>query len=277
MELRYDLHGRCAVRVSGGPVAPRHAEAPPPDAPFVATARCGTAVGWLLTSARPDAGTLERFERDVERRTALERERLARAGAAMAVDAVERLVHRLRTDVMTLQSSAELAFAGLLEGSEELTAELTRAGQEAQRRLTFARCTVSVFEPAARLEPEPIAQTLRAELEGAGRAAPVAERADEQAHALIPGAGWGFCARLLAAAPLEGFAVEPCAVGWRVVCGGDGGESVPWSERALGELVHAGHVVVAAGGAATAEKSQAGALRLVLEVPAAPSPAPERV
>src|SRR4051795_3304809 len=105
MELRYDLHGRCAVRVSGGPVAPRHAEAVPPEAPFVATARCGGAVGWLLSPAAPGEAEIERFEREVDRRTALERERLATAGAAMAVDAVERLVHRLRTDVMTLQSS----------------------------------------------------------------------------------------------------------------------------------------------------------------------------
>src|SRR3954453_9756597 len=94
MELRYDLHGRCAVRVSGGPVAPRHAEPAPPDAPFVATAHCGAATGWLLAATEPSPAELERFERDVERRTALERERLADAGAAMAVDVVGRLVAR---------------------------------------------------------------------------------------------------------------------------------------------------------------------------------------
>jgi signal transduction histidine kinase len=272
MELRYDLHSRCAVRVSGGPVAARHAEAAPPDAPFVATARCGGAMGWLLSRAEPDELAIERFEREVERRTAHERERLARAGAAMTVDAVERLVHRLRTDVMTLQSSAELAFAGLLEPSEELTRELTRAGQEAQRRLTFARRTVSGLEPRARLEPEPIARTLEEELEGAGRRARVHAVLDEQAQALIPGAGWGFCAQLFAAdARLTAFAIEPCPLGWRVIGGTQTGEPVDWTERAVGELVHAGHVIVAAGGAATAQRAQDGTLRIVVEVPAAPS------
>ena len=40
-ELRYDLHGRCAVRVAGGEVMARHVEAVP-SAPWMIEARCGT-------------------------------------------------------------------------------------------------------------------------------------------------------------------------------------------------------------------------------------------
>src|SRR5919198_990267 len=50
-ELRFDLAGRAAVRVAGGPVAPRHVEPVPPPAPWVIEARCGDAAGWLLGHA----------------------------------------------------------------------------------------------------------------------------------------------------------------------------------------------------------------------------------
>ena len=52
-ELRFDLAGRAAVRVSGGPVARRHVEPVPPEAPWVAEARCGEATGWLLAKVAP--------------------------------------------------------------------------------------------------------------------------------------------------------------------------------------------------------------------------------
>jgi hypothetical protein len=46
---------------------------------------------------------------------------------------------------------------------------------------------------------------------------------------------------------------------------------VPWTERSVGELVHAGEIAAAAGGTATAARDAAGGLRIALTVPAAPS------
>ena len=169
-ELRYDLHGRCAVRVAGGGVMARHVEAVP-SAPWMIEARCGTARGWLLATAAPDDPEREaaRLEAEVTRRTALARERQALALAALDADLIERLTHRLRTDVMTLGAVAEGALEGVFaDEAEEVMAELRRTSQEAQRRMTAARevMTVLAGETGA---PEPIAATLRAELEGAGR------------------------------------------------------------------------------------------------------------
>jgi hypothetical protein len=45
-ELRFALHAGAAVRVHGGPVAPRHAEDADPPAPWSARAVCGEAAGW---------------------------------------------------------------------------------------------------------------------------------------------------------------------------------------------------------------------------------------
>src|SRR5262245_3404246 len=120
-ELRYDLHGRCAVRVAGGPVSPCHAEAVPPRAPWRAQARCGAAAGWLLAPAPPADPERARaeLERLVAARTALALQRRAAAWAAMGSDLLERLTHRLRTDVMALQVATEAASLGLLEDGDQ--------------------------------------------------------------------------------------------------------------------------------------------------------------
>src|SRR4051794_4837525 len=84
-ELRFDLAGRAAVRVAGGPVAPRHVEPVPPRAPWVAEARCGTATGWLLATAAPsDAGAAQAgLERFVARTAALRLQSAAHQASAM--------------------------------------------------------------------------------------------------------------------------------------------------------------------------------------------------
>jgi signal transduction histidine kinase len=268
MELRFDLHGRCAVRVSGGPVAPRHAEAVPPPAAWRAEARCGAAVGWLLGDAPPadEAGARAELEREVARRTALALQRRAAAWRALGADLLERLTHRLRTDVMTLQAAAEAA--ALLEDADR--AELARAGREAQRRLTAARLVMRTLDPGAPVVAEPVIDVLRGELEAVGREDVPIAVPDERALALVPGAGWAAVARLLAADPrLEAFAVEPDAAGWRIACGAPGAP-VAWSDGELGALADAGRIVVAAGGEAAAERGPGG-LRVTLAVPAAPS------
>src|SRR4051794_4172745 len=105
-ELRFDLAGRAAVRVAGGPVAPRHVEPVPPAAPWVAEARCGPAAGWLLAQAAPadPEAARARLQRAVERETAHRLQAAAQAAAPLAADLLERLTHRLRTDVTTLQA-----------------------------------------------------------------------------------------------------------------------------------------------------------------------------
>ena len=174
-ELRYDLAGRAAVRVAGGPVAPRHVEPVPPRAPWVAEARCGDAVGWLLANAPPPdpEAAQERLERFVERETALRLQARARQGAPLGAELLERLTHRLRTDVTTLKAVADGAIAGLFEPAdlELLPGELERTAREALRRLSAAREVMGVLLPGARLAPEPVAATLEAELEAAGREA----------------------------------------------------------------------------------------------------------
>ena len=127
--------------------------------------------GGCWPPAAPDDPEREaaRLEVEVTRRTALARERQALALAALDADLIERLTHRLRTDVMTLGAVAEGALEGVFaDEAEEVMAELRRTSQEAQRRMTAARevMTVLAGETGA---PEPIAATLRAELEGAGR------------------------------------------------------------------------------------------------------------
>jgi hypothetical protein len=234
-ELRYDLHGRCAVRVAGGEVMARHVEAVP-SAPWMIEARCGSARGWLLATAAPDDRERQaaRLEAEVTRRTALARERQALALAALDADLIERLTHRLRTDVMTLGAVAEGALEGVFaDEAAEVMAELRRTSQEAQRRMTAARevMTVLAGETGA---PEPIAATLRAELEGVGRDV-VVEAGDEEAWTLIPGAGWAASARLLAAdGRFSTLTIAADEGGWRVTADGD--------------LGAAAHMVVAAGG-----------------------------
>jgi hypothetical protein len=136
------------------------------------------------------------------------------------------------------------------EDLELLPGELERTGREALRRLSAAREVMGVLVPGARLAPEPVLATLRAELEGAGRDADVAGPPGETPLTLIPGPGWAACARMLAADRRLGmFVLGPDPSGWSVESGADG-IPVEWTERTLGELAHVGHIVAAAGGSA---------------------------
>ena len=274
-ELRYDALGRCAVRVAGGDVLHRHVEPAPPTAAWTAEARCGAAAGWLLAAAPPTdpAAVTERLHTLVARRTAFVRERQAFALAALDAELIERLTHRLRTDVMTLSAVAEGALEGVFaDEAAGVLEEIQRTSAEGQRRITAAREVMTTLEAGAGDRPESIATTLRAELEGMGRAGvPVTVIDDEEPWARIGGAGWAACARLLAAeSHWERFAVEPDAGGWRVTgAAGDSGQPIAWSHRELGALTAAGHIVVAAGGHAAAGDA-AGAVAVTLVVPAAP-------
>ena len=276
-ELRYDAFGRCAVRVAGGGVLKRHVEPAPPTAPWTAEARCGASVGWLLAAAAPadPAPVISRLQTLVARRTAFVRERQALALAALDADLIERLTHRLRTDVMTLSAVAEGALEGVFaDDAAAVVTEIRRTSAEAQRRITDARAVMTTLAAGADGRPDPIATTLRAELEGAGRTdVAVTVAGEEEPWARIGGAGWATCARLLAAEPhWERIAVEPDEGGWRVTATGAGerGRPIAWSHRELGALTPAGHIAVAAGGHASAERNAAGSMRITLIVPAAP-------
>jgi hypothetical protein len=270
LELRFDLAGRAAVRVAGGPVAPRHVEPAPPPAPWVAEARCGAAAGWALAHeppAEPEA-VRSALQRAVERETALRLQAAAQAAAPLAAELLERLTHRLRTDVTSLQAVADGAVKGLFEPEdlELLPGELERTGREALRRLSAAREVMRVLAANERLEPEPVDVALRTELLGAGRDVEVSAPGGESPRTLIPGPGWAACARMLARDPrLEMFAVRPHPDGWLVTSGGPGAPA-QWTERTVGELVHAGHIVAAAGGSARVTEP----FGLELVVPAAP-------
>jgi hypothetical protein len=253
-ELRFDPAGRAAVRVSGGPVAPRHVEPVPPRAPWVAEARCGEAAGWLLAKLAPEdpAAAQALLERAVQREAALRAQAQRRAVWALTAELLERLTHRLRTDVTTLQSVAEGALAGLFEPEdlEQLPGELQRTGRGALERLTTAREVMRAFEPAGAAED--VLATLRTELEAAGRPAVVEGPDGERPLTLVPGPGWAGCARHLAADPrLEMFAVGPDPNGWCVTAGA-AGEPVEWTERSVGALVTVGHILAVAGGSAVA-------------------------
>ena len=253
-ELRFDLAGRAAVRVSGGPVGRRHVEPVPPVAPWVAEARCGDAAGWLLAHDAPEDPEAARalLAHTVEREAALRGQALRRDVSALTTDLLERLTHRLRTDVTTLQAVADGALAGLFEAEdlEQLPGELQRTSREALERLTAAREVMRAHDPGARREPESIVETLRVELEAAGRPATVDGPSDEHPLTLVPGPGWAACARALAAdARLQMFAVGPDPAGWSVTAGTPGAP-VEWTERTVGELVYVGHILAAAGGSA---------------------------
>jgi len=244
-ELRYDAFGRCAVRVNGGArVLARHVEPLPLAAPWSLEARCGTAAGWLLAAQAPDDPERWRawLEREVERRTALATQRRLEQLVAHQGELLERLTHRLRTDVTTLQAVADGALLGAFGADEqaEIGAQVGAAAAEAQRRLTAAREVMSVLVPVAPRGPEPIAATLRAELEGAGREAMVTVHGAEEPFTLIPGPGWAACARRLAADDaLSVFTIGAHEEGWCV--------------KADGSLTQAADLVVAAGGFADTE------------------------
>jgi hypothetical protein len=286
-ELRFSLHGRSAVRVlaSGRPVAPRHAEPPDPSAPWSHSARCGAATGWLLAEGEPgDAGRArELLQRTVERHSALVLQALIAQRSLMVTDLLEGLTHRLRTDVSTLQAVAEGALSGMFEADEleQIPGEVRRVGETAQTRLSNVREVMTALHPAARCLPEPLLQTLRAELDGAGVDVPVADVEGERPMTFVPGPGWAACARLLAEAVArderlggrEGsVTVRAHPDGWEVTAGcTDPGQPVAWTEQAVGGLVHAGQIVAAAGGFASAARLDGGRLRVRLTVPAAPS------
>jgi hypothetical protein len=285
-ELRFSLSGRAAVRVlaPAGPVAPRHAEPPDPEAPWSVAATCGAAAGWVVAAgppADPPRATAV-LQRAVDRRTALAGQRLLTERSAMSADVLESLTHRLRTDVSALMAVAEGALSGMFADEEhgEVRAELKSMGFETQRRLSLARTVMTVLAPAD-ADPEPLLDVLYTEFEGAGVATLPPPVPGERPMALVPGAGWSACARLLAGAlagderlggPDAVVSVRPVPDGWSV-CAGTPADATPaaWTARALGELVHAGHIAVAAGGRAAVLRSEAGGLRVVLTVPAAPS------
>ena len=281
LELRFSLDGNAAVRVLGGPVAARHAEPPDPVAPWSARVRCGEAVGWLLAERAPadEARAQEELQRAVDRYSALLLQRIAAQRGGMAADLLETVTHRLRTDISALQVIAEGALAAPFEDHErpQVRAEVAAVGAEAQRRLSAAREVMASLHPAAERSAEPLIDTLERELEGAGVPAAVAAAGGEVPQALVPGSGWSACARLLAGAlasdeRLAGaaVAVRPHPDGWAVTAGEPVRDPVPWTERSLGELVHAGAIAVAAGGSAVAALAE-GRLWVELTVPAAPS------
>jgi hypothetical protein len=283
-ELRFSLGGQAAVRAlaPGGPVAERHAEPPDPAAPWSARAVCGEAVGWLLAERTPADEALARdaLQRAVDRHSSVLLQRIAAQRGGMAADLLEAVTHRLRTDISALQVIAEGALALPFDDDErpQVRAEVGDVGAEAQRRLSAVREVMVSLHPGAAREPEPLVDLLERELEGAGVASPVDAVAGERPAALVPGGGWSACARLLAAAlasdeRLAGapVVVRPHPDGWSVTAGsGEPGYAVAWTERALGELAHAGMIAAAAGGSASATEHD-GRLRVELTVPAAPS------
>jgi hypothetical protein len=288
-ELRFALQGDAAVRVLAprGAVAPRHAEPAEVSAPWSVSARCGDAVGWLLADAAPargDEAAQDALLRIVERRTALALQRLETQRAALAADLLETLTHRLRTDVSTFQAIAEGLLSGVFEGDDiaEIRVELQVVGTEAQRRLSLVREVMRALRQDVPRRREPVVDPLRAELDGAGLAVGVDVASAEQAMTVGAGGGWAVGARLLAAS-LAGdarfgglaasVAVRPHPDGWEVIAGAPGatGEPVPWTRRSVGDLAHAGHLVAAAGGEASAMQVSGDGLRVRLALPAAPS------
>jgi hypothetical protein len=280
-ELRFSLGGQAAVRVLGGPVAALHAEPPDPAAPWSARAACGEAVGWLLAERAPADELVARdvLQRAVDRHSSVVLQRIGAQRGGMAADLLESVTHRLRTDISALQVIAESALAVPFEGDErpQVRAEVAEVGAEAQRRLSAAREVMASLHPAAERAPEPLVDTLERELEGAGVAATVVGVAGELPMVVVPGSGWSACARLLAGALAAdarlagaGLVVRAHQDGWAVTVGEPAGDAVPWTERSLGELAHAGAIVVAAGGGAAAALGD-GRLWIELTVPAAPS------
>jgi signal transduction histidine kinase len=288
-ELRWSLAGTAAVRVLAphGPVAARHAEPDDPAAPWSASARCGSAVGWLLAGEPPVAGVAAgraAIQAAVDRHTALVLQRLTAERAALGSELLEALTHRLRTDVTTLQAVAEGTLAGLFSAAEreEVAREVKEVGREAQRRLSAAREAMTALQPATATDPVPIAEALRSELEGLSAAVAVREPEGERPRAALPGAGWAACARMLADALANDARLGgPDAVvtivddpgGWAIVAGPAAAEGRPiaWTERMLGPLAGAGHVAAAGGGSAAAAELDGDALVVRLTVPAAPS------
>jgi hypothetical protein len=263
-ELRFALRpGGAAVRVHGGPVAPRHAEARDPAAPWAVRAECGACAGWLLAAGEPTDAARARavLQRAVERHAALRLQALAEAAAALTAELLERLTHRLRTDVSTLQTVAVGAATGAFSAAElaALPGELASTGAEAQRRLSAAREVMAALAPHHPAEPEPLLEVLAGELDAAGVDAALPEARGEEAMALVAGPGWGACARLLADA-CQGpeVSLAPHPDGWAVTV-------------AAREIAHVALILVAAGGAARLHETAQGGPRAELVVPAAPS------
>jgi hypothetical protein len=280
-ELRFSLGGHAAVRVLGGPVAALHAEPPDPAAPWSARAACGEAVGWVLADRPPadESRARDALQHFVDRHSSLALQRIGAQRGGMAADLLDTVTHRLRTDISALQVIAEGALTLPFEDDErpQILAEVGEVGAEAQRRLSAAREVMASLHPAAERAPEPLIDTLERELDGAGVPVAVAGVDGERPMVVVPGSGWSACARLLAGALVTDARLAGAAVavrahpdGWAVVLGSAGGDAVPWTERSLGELAHAGAIVVAAGGGAAAALGD-DRLWVELTVPAAPS------
>jgi hypothetical protein len=262
-EIRYSLTGAAAVRVRAprGPVAPRHAEVPDVVAPWSARAVCGQAVGWLVAETPPPADAEAALQRAVDRATVAALERIAAERSAVAAVLLERLTHRLRTDVSTLQTVAEGALQGMFEGDEagEVRAEVRGVGGEAQRQLSALREVMTALDPATPRSAEDLVGTLERELEAAGADGAVRYDGAERPRTWMPGSGWSACARMLAAAADGDVAVRPDPGGWAVIA------TTPT------EVTHAAAIAVAASGSAAAERTGDARLRVQLTIPAAPS------
>jgi hypothetical protein len=265
-ELRFSATGAAAIRVRGDGVAADHAERPDPAAPWSASAHCGPAAGWLLAAAPPSdpEEAADLLARAVDRHAAAAAQALAAERARVAGELLDRLTHRLRTDVAALLSVAEGALRGLFAADETdaVLAELRSGGADAQDRMSDAREVMTVLHAVAS-DPEPVVALLERELEAAGADVAVSGP-NERAMAVVPGHGWAICARLLATAlarddRLRGaaLAVAPHPLGWVVTAGapGAGEQAARWDEWTVGQLLHAGQIAAASGGAATARTS----------------------
>jgi hypothetical protein len=228
---------------------------------WTARAACGDAVGWLLAETAPTADAAAALQRGVDRAAAAALQRIAGQRSAIAADLLERLTHRLRTDVSTLQAVAEGALQGMFDAAEtdEVLAEVRGVGAEAQRQLSAMREVMTALDPATPRSEEPLVTALERELEAAGAAALVRDDGGEGARTWMPGSGWSACARILAAAADGDIVVAPDPGGWAVTA------------QTLADVTHAGAIAIAAGGSATAERTGDRRIRVRLTIPAAPS------
>ena len=195
-ELRFDLAGRAAVRVAGGPVAPRHVEPVPPRgavggrgalrhgdrlAARARRARRSRRRPRALCSGRSSARP--RCACRPPRRPPRRSPRTCWSGSRIVCARTSRRCRRWPTGRSRACSSRQ--------DLELLPGELERTGREALRRLSGAREVMGVLVPGARREPEDVEATLRAELDGAGRAVTVTGPAGETPRDAHPRPGLG--------------------------------------------------------------------------------------
>ncbi len=269
---------RAAVRVAGR-ARRRRATSSPRRRPRRGWSRpaAAAAAGWLLAPAAPADPDRRAGAPAGTRSTGGPRWRSRhspRQAAASGADALERLTHRLRTDVMTLQARSPTPRSAGCSSPEELVA-LPRPSwgaprREAQRRLTDARAVMRVLDPAARSAPEPVAEMPARRARGAPDGPPRSARPRERALTRRGLGGLRAAAgrRRAAGAPSPS---TPDPAGWRVTRrrprADHGGTPVAWTETELGALAHAGHLVAAAGGSAAATRDARGTLGIELIAP----------